>query len=160
MSQSGVPQPGPSGGAAVPSSGPDAAVARVVLRAYQAWWAAQVQAFATGDQTGAQVRAYSNGQALSQVLVSLQQLHQAQLVMTGAPATDPVVRQLDLRSSPQSAVIEDCVDVTGWHQADAHSGAIEDPPQRLTRYPATVVLRINDSSWKVFEFNREAGRTC
>ncbi|WP_051966462.1 hypothetical protein [Kitasatospora mediocidica] len=143
-----------------PTDGPEGAVGRVVLRAYQAWWAAQVQADARSDSTGTQLRIYSTGEALSGVLASLVSLHEAKLVMSGAPVNSPVVAKLDLSGTPQSAVVEDCVDVTGWHQADAVDGSVKDPPQRLERYVASAEMRANGTTWMVVEFNREAGRTC
>ncbi|MCX4745247.1 hypothetical protein OG455_06875 [Kitasatospora sp. NBC_01287] len=149
----------PATGAA-PTTGAPGAVGRVVLGAYQDWWAAQVAAYSGADPNGAQVKAYSNGTALGNILLSLHSLHAAKLVMTGEPVLSPVVRSLDLNGSSQSAVIEDCVDVSGWHQSDPSSGALKDPPQRLTRYPAQAVLRLDGSIWMVFEFTREAGRTC
>ncbi|WP_280724084.1 hypothetical protein [Kitasatospora sp. MAA4] len=132
----------------------------MVLRAYQSWWTAQVQADARSDSTGAQLRVYSTGEALSGVLATLISLHEAKLVMSGTPVNSPVVAKLDLTGTPQSAVVEDCVDVTGWHQADAADGSIKDPPQRLERYVASAEMRTNGTTWMVVEFNREAGRTC
>ncbi|WP_329570201.1 hypothetical protein [Kitasatospora sp. NBC_01266] len=143
-----------------PTTGAPGAVGRVVLRTYQDWWAAQVSAYSGADPNGAQVRAYSNGTALGNVLLSLHSLREAKLVMTGKPVLSPVVQSLELNGSSQSAVIEDCVDVSGWHQSDPSDGSLKDPPQRLTRYPAQAVLRLDGSIWMVFEFNREAGRTC
>lgn len=148
------------GGDQAPTSGPQEAVGRVVLKTYQDWWAAQVKAYAGGDPQGAQVRVYSADVALANVLMSLRSLQGAKMVMTGQPVLDPVVKSLDLSGTSQTAVISDCVDVSGWHQADASTGSMKDAPQRLTRYPATAVLRSSGALWKVFEFNRETGRTC
>ncbi|TQF02176.1 hypothetical protein E6W39_07690 [Kitasatospora acidiphila] len=132
----------------------------MVLKTYQDWWAAQVKAYAGGDPQGAQVRVYSADVALANVLMSLRSLQGAKMVMTGQPVLDPVVKSLDLSGTSQTAVISDCVDASGWHQADATTGSLKDAPQRLTRYPATAVLRSSGAFWKVFEFNRETGRTC
>ncbi|MFE0462791.1 hypothetical protein ACFW1A_26410 [Kitasatospora sp. NPDC058965] len=148
------------GGAAAPTGGAEAAVSREVLRTYQDWWTAQVKAYSGEDPNGAQVRVYSNGVALGNVLAGLAGLRDAKLVMTGQPAISPSVTSVNLNASPQSAVIEDCVDVTGWHQTDPATGSLKDGAQHLTRYRAKAVLRINAGMWKVFEFNREAGRTC
>ncbi|WP_145902821.1 hypothetical protein [Kitasatospora viridis] len=144
----------------MPADGREAAVGRTVLSTYQNWWAAQVKAYAGADPDGAQVAAYSSGTALSGVLLSLRALHAAKLVMTGQPSLDPVVQSLNLGGATPSVVISDCVDVTGWHQTDPSNGSYHDAPQHLTRYPATAVMRTNGVIWKVFEFNREAGRTC
>ncbi|MGF1431814.1 hypothetical protein [Kitasatospora sp. LaBMicrA B282] len=150
----------PLTGSPAPTTGATGAVGRQVLSAYQGWWAAQVAAYSGADPNGAQARASSNGTALANILLSLHNLHAAKLVMTGRPVDSPVVQRLDPNGSPPSAVIEDCVDVSGWHQADPSSGELRDPQQRLTRYPAQAVLRQDNGIWMVFEFNREAGRTC
>lgn len=133
---------------------------RVVLRAYQSWWEAQTDAFGRSDSDGSQLQAFSTGLALSGALASLHQLHEAKLVMTGAPRNSAVVKTLNLASNPQTSVIEDCLDVTAWHQADAETKAVKDPPQRLTRYIATVSLRKSDGRWMIVDFKREVGRTC
>ncbi|MFD9129642.1 hypothetical protein [Kitasatospora sp. NPDC059571] len=97
---------------------------------------------------------------MSDALASLHQLHEAKLVMTGAPHPSPLVRSLDLKADPQSAVVEDCLDVTDWHQTDAATKAVKDPKQRFTRYIATVSLRKNGNRWMIVDFKREVGRTC
>ncbi|WP_327065813.1 hypothetical protein OG500_08515 [Kitasatospora sp. NBC_01250] len=156
----GSPDGGAATGSPAPTSGAQGAVGRVVLKTYQDWWAAQVSAYSGADPNGAQVRIYSSGTALGNILTSLQSLHDAKMVMNGKPVLSPVVQSVDLASNPQRAVIEDCVDVSGWHQVDAADGSNKDAPQRLTRYPAQAVLLVKGSIWTVFEFNRETGRTC
>ncbi|WP_431681767.1 hypothetical protein [Kitasatospora sp. KL5] len=135
-------------------------MARAVLTTYRAWWQAQADAFARSDSDGSQLRSYSTGRALSEALASLHQLHDAKLVMTGSPRNSALVKRLDLATDPQTAVVEDCLDVSDWHQADASSGAVKDPAQRFTRYPATVSLRRDGSRWVIVDFEREVGRTC
>ncbi|GJF27321.1 hypothetical protein KNE206_00210 [Kitasatospora sp. NE20-6] len=151
-----TPSSGSGGGAAAPTEGAEGAVGRLVLSTYQSWWDAQVEAFGRPDSDGSQLRAYSTGQALSEALASLHQLHDAKLVMTGAPRNSATVKTLD----PQNAVVEDCLDVADWHQADATTRTLKDPEQRFTRYVATVSLRRNDSRWMIVDFKREVGRTC
>ncbi|MEV6206692.1 hypothetical protein [Kitasatospora sp. NPDC051914] len=135
-------------------------MARAVLTTYRAWWDAKVDAFGRSDSDGSQLQAYSTGQALSDSLASLHQLHESKLVMTGGPRTSPVVRELDVAANPQTAEIEDCLDVTGWHQADPATKAIRDPAQRLTRYVSITRLRKTGASWTIVEVTREVGRTC
>ncbi|WP_156178469.1 hypothetical protein [Saccharothrix sp. ST-888] len=154
----------PSGGSGTesiaPTEGPEGAVGRVVLRTYQSWWDAKVDAFGRLDSDGAQLSAYSGGQALSDSMASLHQLHEAKMVMVGLPRTSPRVSQVDLKANPQTAVVEDCLDVSEWHQADAASGATKDPQQRLSRYLAVTKLRKSGNSWLIVEVTREVGRTC
>ncbi|MGK4584312.1 hypothetical protein [Kitasatospora sp. HPMI-4] len=160
-----VPAPvTPSGGtapeSAAPTEGPEGAVGRVVLRAYQAWWDAQTAAFAQSGSDGSQLQAYSSGLALSEAVASLHQLHEARLVMIGSPHNSPVVKAIDLESNPQTASVEDCLDVGDWHQADAATKALKDPKQRLSRYVATAGLRKTDGRWMIVDFKREVDRTC
>lgn len=157
----GVSPTGSSGtGTTAPTSGPQGAVARTVLTAYQDWWNAKIQAFGRSDSDAAQLSILSVGQALSDSLASLHQLHDAKLVMIGSPRISPVVTRLDLTANPPTATVEDCLDVSDWHQADASSRAIKDPPRRLSRYPSTTELRVSGNSWIVVEVDREVGRTC
>ncbi|MER6399663.1 hypothetical protein ACFWA9_12350 [Kitasatospora sp. NPDC059973] len=154
----------PSGGSAnvgiAPTEGPEGAAGRLALSTYQDWWQTQAADFARADSDGSQLETYSSGKALADALVNLRQLHDAKLVMIGAPRNSPVVKSVDLKADPQAAVIEDCLDVTDWHQADATTRAVKDPPRRLTRYIATVSLRQFQTRWLIYEFKREVDRTC
>ncbi|MGW6912454.1 hypothetical protein ACWGB8_01325 [Kitasatospora sp. NPDC054939] len=155
-----VPPGGSRGGSTVPANGPEGAAARAALRTYQDWWQAQAEAFGRSDSDGLALEAYSSGKALAGTLVNLQQLHDSDLVMIGAPRNSPVVKALDLKADPQTAEIEDCLDVTGWHQADAATRATKDPKQRLSRYIVTASLRKSEARWLIYEFKREVERTC
>ncbi|MFF1905871.1 hypothetical protein [Kitasatospora sp. NPDC058218] len=154
----------PSGGSAnvgiAPTDGPEGAVGRLVLSTYQDWWQTQVAEFGRTDSDGSPFETYSSGKALGDALVNLRQLHDAKLVMIGSPRNSPVVKTVDLKADPQTAVIEDCLDVTDWHQADATTRAVKDPPRRFTRYIATVSLRQFQARWLIHEFKREVDRTC
>ncbi len=154
----------PSGGSAnvgnAPTDGPEGAAGREAVRAYQNWWRAQAEAYGRTDSDGSGFRSFASGQALTDALVDLKELHEAKLVMTGEPRNSPVVKSLDVTADPNTAVIEDCLDVSGWHQADAVTRAVKDPPDRATRYVATVSLRLFQTRWLIDEFKREVGRTC
>ncbi|MFF8771127.1 hypothetical protein [Kitasatospora sp. NPDC015120] len=154
----------PSGGSAnvgnAPTDGPEGAAARLALSTYQDWWQAQAEEYGKTDSDGSRFRTFASGQALTDALVSLKRLQDAKLVMTGEPRTSAVVKSVDLTADPNTAVIEDCLDVSGWHQADAVTHAVKDPPDRLGRYVATVSLRQFQTRWLVNEFKREVGRTC
>ncbi|WP_149038099.1 hypothetical protein [Kitasatospora sp. MBT63] len=155
-----TPSSGSGAEPTVPTDGPEGATAAIVVRSYQDWWGAQADAFGKSDSDSSQLQLYSTGQALSDSVASLHQLHEAKLVMSGAPRNAPIVKALDLTAEPQTAVIEDCLDVTDWHQADAVTKATKDPKQRLSRYVATVGLRKAAGRWLIVDFKREVGRTC
>ncbi|WP_354643302.1 hypothetical protein [Kitasatospora camelliae] len=147
-------------GAPIPTDGTEGALGRAAVRAYQAWSQAQVEAFGRSDSDSSQLVASSTGPALSESLATLYRLREAKLVMIGAPRNSPVLKALDPGAKPPTAVIEDCVDVSDWHQADAGSKAIKDPERRLSRYVATVGLRLDGSRWLITDFKREVDRTC
>ena len=154
----------PSGGSGTdgiaPTDGLEGAGGRDALRAYQDWWAAQTDAFGRSDSDASQLQVYSTGKALSEALANLHQLHEAKLVMIGSPRNSPVVKAIDVKADPPTAVVEDCLDVTGWRQADATTHATKPPQQGLTRYSATVSLRKSGARWLIVEFKREVDRTC
>ncbi|MET9611613.1 hypothetical protein [Kitasatospora indigofera] len=154
----------PSGGSGTdgiaPTDGPEGAIGRAALRTYQDWWAAQTDAFGRSDSDASQLQELSTGKALSEAVANLHQLHEAKLVMIGSPRNSPVVKAIDLKADPQTAVVEDCLDVADWHQADATTRATKDPQKRLTRYIATVSLRKSGARWLIVEFKREVDRTC
>ncbi|MFE7559473.1 hypothetical protein [Kitasatospora sp. NPDC057500] len=154
----------PSGGSAnggnAPTEGPEGAAARDALSTYQDWWRAQAEAYGRADSDGSRFQTFASGKALTDALVNLRQLREAKLVMTGEPRNSPVVKSVDLTADPNTAVIEDCLDVSGWHQADAATLTVKDPPDRATRYVATVSLRQFETRWLINEFKREVGRTC
>lgn len=151
-----------TGGAApaAPTEGIEGATGRVLLRAYQGWWDAQAAAFGQPGADTSSLRSYSAELALGGALSTVQQLREAKLVMVGRPRNSPVVTSIRLTADPQSATVEDCLDVTDWHQADATTKELRDPQQRLTRYVATAELRKSDSRWLIVDFKREVGRSC
>ncbi|GGQ69707.1 hypothetical protein [Kitasatospora griseola] len=144
----------------VPDQGDQGLEAHAAVTAYQAWWDVRTEAFKRSNSDGTALGQYATGNALSEALLSLTQLHDAKLVMTGAPKTSPLVKTLDLQASPPTATIEDCLDVSGWHQVDAATQQIKDPQQRPSRYPVTAVLKRYGNRWLIADFTREVTKTC
>ncbi|MEU3570708.1 hypothetical protein AB0E96_20145 [Kitasatospora sp. NPDC036755] len=155
-----TPSGGSVNGSIAPTSGPEGAMGRLALKVYQDWWQAQAEVFGRSDSDGYGLEQLSSGRALSDGLVSLRQLRDANAVMTGTPRNSPVVKAIDLKADPQTAVIEDCVDVSDWHRVDAVTGAAKDPGTRLNRYVGTASLRWFQAHWLIYDFKREVDRTC
>ncbi|WP_188297350.1 hypothetical protein [Streptomyces sp. CBMA156] len=154
------PSGGSVNGSIAPTSGPEGAMGRLALKTYQDWWQAQAEVFGRSDSDGYGLEQYASGRALSDSLVSLRQLRDAKVVMTGTPRNSAVVKAIDLNADPQTAVIEDCVDLSGWHRVDAVTGAAKDPAGRLNRYVGTASLRWFQAHWLIHDFKREVDRTC
>ncbi|MEU9079469.1 hypothetical protein ACFYUY_02735 [Kitasatospora sp. NPDC004745] len=155
-----TPSGGSVNGSIAPTDGPEGAMGRLALKTYQDWWQAQADAFGRTDSDGFALETYSSGRALADALVGLRQLRDAKLVMTGTPRNSAAVKTIDLTSDPQTAVIEDCVDVSDWRRVDAVTRAAKDPGQRLNRYVATASLRWFQARWLIYDFKREVDRTC
>jgi hypothetical protein len=157
-----VPSAGVSTGAAVAAL-PSGTTKVLVLRAYQGFWAAQVQALDSGQAAGSGLQTFATGAALSAVDANSFRLTQAGLVMSGQPRRNPTVTAISAvapGSGVQTATIEDCLDVTDWHQIDAKTHQLRDPAQRLTRYRAVVTARTVGGVWMVSAVRNKTGETC
>ncbi|MFC1419573.1 hypothetical protein ACEZDE_23485 [Streptacidiphilus sp. N8-3] len=135
----------------------------LVLRAYAGYWAAQVQALNSGQVTGSGLQTFTTGAALSAVNANSFRLTQAGLVMSGQPGRNPVVTAISAvapSSGVQTATVEDCLDVSGWHQVDARTHQLRDPAQRLTRYRSVVTARTVGGVWMISAVRNETGTTC
>lgn len=145
---------------AVPDDGRTGVEARQLLAVWDGWWQAQAAAYERGSRAAAALRLYSTGQALSGTLANLRNLQEAGMAMRGSPVNDARVTALDLAASPPTATVEDCLDVTGWHQVDARTKQPRDPRQRLTRYVVTGTARKSGDAWLVTRLTAQKGRTC
>ncbi|WP_055588959.1 hypothetical protein [Peterkaempfera griseoplana] len=144
----------------VPDTGREGAVARQVLARYTGWWQAQTTAYADSSRSGAGLSLFATGSALSSALANLHRLREAGMVMQGQPRSDARVMALHLTSSPQTAAIEDCLDVSGWHQADAHTKQLRDPRQRLSRYVVTATATSTSAGWLISDLKAHTGQSC
>ncbi|MFJ6214189.1 hypothetical protein ACIQGZ_12770 [Streptomyces sp. NPDC092296] len=145
---------------AVSDDGPTATAARQLLARYTGWWQAQATAFADSSRPGDSLGLFSTGQALSASLANLHRLQEAGMVMQGQPRNNARVTALDLGATPQTAAIEDCLDVSGWHQADAKTKQIRDPKRRLSRYIVTATADNTKTGWLITSLTPEPGQTC
>ncbi len=146
-----------------PAQGISGPAAEVVLRAYRGYWAAQIRAMSTGHADGSDLSTYATGEALSDSYANVVRLVSAGLLMSGAPQIHPVVTAVGpLRGAAgeQQATLQDCLDVSGWHQVTAQGGRTSEPGDRLLRYPLVVTARTVGGAWMISEVTRKTGRTC
>ncbi|BAJ32179.1 hypothetical protein KSE_64200 [Kitasatospora setae KM-6054] len=154
-----TPDNGPTG-TPVPHQGVQGLEGNEAVTAYQGWWNVQVDVLGRSDSDGTPLRQYATGNAFSDTVISLTRLHDNKLVMAGRPRTSPTLKSLDPQANPPTATIGDCLDVTDWHQVDATTKEIRDPQQRLSRYPATAVMKKYGNRWLITDFTREVDKTC
>jgi hypothetical protein len=137
--------------------------AQVVLRVYRGYWAAQVRAMSTGHADGSDLSTYATGEALSESYADVVRLLGSGLLMAGSPRNAPVVTAigpLPGAKGESRATVQDCLDVSGWHQVAAQGGRISEPDHRLLRYPLVVTARTVGGAWMISQVTRETGRTC
>jgi hypothetical protein len=135
----------------------------LVLRAYAGYWAAQVKALDSGVVTGSGLQTYSTGTALSGAYTDSQRLNQAGLLMSGAPHNNPTVTGIGTvapSSGVQSATVQDCLDITDWHQIDQKTHQLRDPAHRLTRYRVTATARTVGGVWMISDVHEDTGQSC
>jgi hypothetical protein len=135
----------------------------VLLWVYRSYWEAQIEAMATGRADAANLATYATGAALSESDADVVRLLNDGLRMAGRPVNHPIVTAVGpLTGDPHEsqATIQDCLDVSGWHQVTAQSGRISDPAHRLLRYPLVVTARTVQGAWMISEVTGETGRTC
>ncbi|MFC1439609.1 hypothetical protein ABUW04_15230 [Streptacidiphilus sp. N1-10] len=158
--------PAPSAGVSVqaaPSVLPSSITGVLVLRAYAGFWTAQVKALDSGTVTGSGLQTYSIGAALSGAYTDSQRLNRAGLLMSGAPRSNPSVTEIGTvapSSGVQSATVQDCLDITGWHQIDQKTRQLRDPAHRLTRYRVTATARTVGGVWMISDVHENTGQSC
>ena len=146
-----------------PSALPTTTTSVLVLRAYAGYWAAQIKALDSGKVTGSGLQTYSTGAALSGAYTDSQRLNQAGLLMSGAPHNNPTVTGIGAAapsSGVRTATVQDCLDITGWHQVDLKTHQLRDPAHRLTRYRVTATARTVGGVWMISDVHEYTGQSC
>jgi hypothetical protein len=142
---------------------PAGVTAELVLRAYQGFWTAQVKALNSGQIPGSGLQTYATGAALSGVDANAFRLSQAGMRMSGQPLRSPKVTAIGpvaAASGVQTATLDDCLDVSGWHQIDSTTHQLRDPATRLSRYRVVVTARTVGGVWMISAVQNRTDQTC
>ncbi|MGR3938460.1 hypothetical protein [Streptomyces sp. BRA346] len=143
-----------------PAADPQQAAKKEVLGAYGHFWDEQVKAYAKADSTGTELTRYATGNALSRAESDLTSLKRAGNVLTGKPAHDAQVTDLDLERKVPSATLNDCLDVSDWKTKNRKTGkTVPAPKGQLKKYAAAVKAEKWGKQWKILDVKPQ-NNTC
>ncbi|MEV4617031.1 hypothetical protein AB0K43_31200 [Kitasatospora sp. NPDC049258] len=154
------PQPAPTTASPSPSPTPtDAADRAAVLDAYANFWTEQVKAHVQGTGEGTDLEKYATDKALGDVRISVVKFRDLGVTFTGAPTHTPEVVAIDTASTPKTATIHDCLDVTNWTPVDKATGKPKKVTNRL-RYVLEYTARTVGPDWKMIDVTRHQDQPC
>ena len=154
---------GQTAGSGVPSS-PTAASSTAspagqgALTAYKSMWTAFSAAGETSDWRSPDLARYATGNALDQLVRSLQADEVQGIVTKGPTVNRPVVMSAIPASDPTDVRIQDCGDDSGTRRIRASDGHVLAGAGGQHRIDADV--RTVDGVWKVVDFRLRAAGTC
>lgn len=130
-----------------------------ILEVYDSFREASITAAATADYESTELAEYVAQPLLGEMLNSLQQMSEAGIHNTGRPTWSPTVTALRLDTSPPSATIEDCLDITGWLVVDDNGEPLP-APSGLTRYVVVVQAKQVSDRWYIYETVANRSQAC
>ncbi|MEW1913817.1 hypothetical protein AB0442_36230 [Kitasatospora sp. NPDC085895] len=153
------PPPSSSPSPTASPSPSDAADRAAVLDAYTHFWDEQVKALAQGSADGTDLEKYSTGKAAGDVRISIVNFRDRGVTFLGAPKHTAQVESIDVKSSPKTATIRDCLDVTDWKPVDKKTGQPKKVTNRL-RYIAVYNARTVGTDWQMTDVTRHQDQPC
>ena len=154
---------GRTAGSGVPSS-PTAAsptttsAGQGAVAAYRSMWTAFGAAGETSNWRSPDLARYATGNALDQLVRSLQADEVQGVVTKGSTVNRPVVISAIPASDPTDVRIQDCGDDTGTHRIRASDGHVL--PGAGGRHRIDADVRTVDGACKVVDFRLRAAGTC
>ncbi|MFI6658175.1 hypothetical protein ACIBL8_21930 [Streptomyces sp. NPDC050523] len=143
------------------STDPDAAEKEAVLKAYDAFWTAQVKAYAQGDIKGTDLKKYATKDALGGVMGDVLVMKRAGTATTGTPKHRTKVTALALSGSTPTATVEDCLDISNWKTVKKKSGQVQPfPSNQPLRYITTAKAEKWGKQWMITKLTPEGSRAC
>ncbi|MFE4720415.1 hypothetical protein ACFRLW_29130 [Streptomyces sp. NPDC056728] len=152
----------PSGStASSPAPSPSATgEAAKVQSAYEAYWKANIAAYAKGTIEGTGIKKYAVAEALSDTTTDLAALKQQGYVATGKPSLSPKYSDVDDKRKTPRSTFTDCVDITKWTLVKKSNGEkVQLPSRRLTRYVSNVIAEKWYGHWVIVRATQEE-RSC
>jgi hypothetical protein len=146
-----------------PATTTDADVTRAgetALAAYRRYLAATAKASNSANPDEPDLRKYLADPLLSQVIYGVHQLKAKGAIQTGNTTSSPEVTSVNLRGTPPTVAIQDCIDKSDYrlmYKAD-HQPI---PVTGLDRYRATAtVTRYDDGRWLVNAATAHRDQSC
>ncbi|MFF3070046.1 hypothetical protein ACFVSN_30475 [Kitasatospora sp. NPDC057904] len=131
-----------------------------VLAAYTAYWAEQVKAYAQASSSGTDIEKYATDKALGTIHIDLSKRRDQGIILTGAPTHQPVVESVDTASSPQTATIRDCLDISSWKPVNKANGTPLEVTNAHLRYIVVYTARTVGADWKMADVASHRDQPC
>lgn len=143
-----------------PTADPQAAVKADVLAAYRGFWTAANAAERRPNRAPDALRRYASDKALAGALATVALYRQQGIVVRGQPVHDPDVVNLSLGTDPATALIRDCVDLTGVEAIYRETGKSALAPNQSRRHVATATTAMVNGQWVVREVAADRTTAC
>lgn len=142
------------------SADPVAKDRAAVLAAYEGMWREQAAAYRKASPEGTRLETYVSGEALAMLRLDLRQMREAGRRANGRVGHEPEVGRVDLDTSPPTARLKDCIDLTDW-QETRNGEPLPMPSQQPLRYQATAQAeRWEDGRWRILTYTPHGDQTC
>jgi hypothetical protein len=130
-----------------------------ILEVYDSFQEANIAAAATADYESTELAEYVAQPLLGELLHGLQQMSDLGVHHTGRPTWSPTITAVRFDTSPPTATIEDCLDVTDWLVVDEDGNELPGP-SGPTRYVVTVQAKQVDDRWYIYEAVPNRSQAC
>lgn len=141
-----------------PTVDPHAAAKAEVLAAYRGFWRAATDAEARPNRKHPQLTRYATDEALAAEQATIVLYRQQGIVGRGEPRLSPEV--VALNQQPGSAVIADCLDLTGVDAVYRSTGESAIAPGQSRRHRATATAVRRDGRWVIRELTADRKQPC
>lgn len=144
-----------------PSSGsPENEAGRLATEAYLGMWRAMAAAGETSNWKSPKLSQYATGEALSAISRGMYADRLNGLVTMGTPKNSPKVTSTDPKTNPDTVMISDCGDSSGWLKYRADSGGLADDEPGGRQAITAEVEKQAGQTWKVTLFAVEGVGSC
>lgn len=153
----------PAPAASVSPAAPDAAEKTAVLASYASMVREQMKAYRQADAKGTDLEKYATTEAFGQIRNDLANMKAAGTVVRGELGHETEVTELDLEAQTPTAMLSDCVDLSGYETYDVKAKkVIPLPTEQPLRYVMTATAQRWEGRWMVTDLNPEGGggATC
>ncbi|WP_186782502.1 hypothetical protein [Streptomyces sp. CBG9] len=155
----GAPSPSASSPSASASSDPKSAEEQAALAAYQGMWRAHAVAVQKASEKGTRIEDYASGEALATIRQDIRTMREAGTRANGKLGHEPKAK-VDLKSSPPTATITDCLDLKDW-ETTRDGKPLPLPSEQPMRYRTTAQAeQWDDGRWRVIQYTQHGEQTC
>ncbi|MEV6461498.1 hypothetical protein AB0M66_23045 [Streptomyces albidoflavus] len=155
----GAPSPSASSPPASASSDPKSAEEQAALAAYQGMWRAHAVAVQKASEKGTRIEDYASGEALATIRQDIRTMREAGTRANGKLGHEPKAK-VDLKSSPPTATITDCLDLKDW-ETTRDGKPLPLPSEQPMRYRTTAQAeQWDDGRWRVIQYTQQGEQTC